>query len=92
MEHTLLTLNSPHLCFAHKQGKHGTIAGDARVWLSAMHTAVTTVEKTETTHISRWGRPQKQGGNLKTKLNGLESTQSVPQPGYHPPVGGPSGT
>ena len=85
------TLTSPNMCSAHKQDKHGTIVGDARVWHSAMHTAVRTVDKTETTHISRAGRPQKQAGNLQTKLTGWDSPQRVPQLGYCPPVGGPSG-
>ena len=79
------------MCSAHKQDKHRTIAGDARVWHLAMHTAVTMVDKTENTHISRGDRPQKQAGNLETKLAGWDSAQKVPQLGCGPPVGRPSG-
>ena len=43
------------MCSAHKQDKHGTIAGDVRVWHSAMHTAVTIVDKTEITHTYHVG-------------------------------------
>ena len=56
-----------------------------------MHTAVTTVYKTEITHILYGGRPQKQAGNLETKLTGWDSAERVPQLGYRRPVGGPSG-
>ena len=56
-----------------------------------MHTAVTTVDKTVITHISRGGRPGKQAANLETKLTGWHSAQRAPQLGYHPPVGEPSG-
>ena len=52
-----------------------------------MHTAVTTLDTTEITYISRGGRPQKQAGNLEPKLNGWDSAQRVPQLGYCPPVG-----
>ena len=79
------------MCSGYKHNNHGTIAGDAGVWHSAMHTAATTVDKTETTHISCGGRPYKQAGNLETKLSGWDSAQRVPQLGYRPPGGGPSG-
>ena len=81
------SLASPDMWSAHKQEKHDTIAGDPPVWHSAMHTAVTTVAATEITYISLGGRPQKQAGNLETKLNGWDSAQRVPQLGYCPPVG-----
>ena len=50
-----------------------------------------TVHKTEITHISCWGRPQKQAGNLETKLTGWDSAQRMLQLGYRPLVGGRSG-
>ena len=85
------TFISPHLCSARKQDIHGTIAGDACVRHSAMHTAVTIAVKTEITHISRGGRPQKQAGNLETKLTSWDSAQWMPQLCHRPHVGEPSG-
>ena len=52
---------------------------------------VTTVDSTETEHISRAGGPEQQAGKLETNLTGWDSARRVPQLGYCPPVGGPSG-
>ena len=52
------TLTSPHMCSAHKEVEQGTVAGDAVVWHSAMHTAVTTVDKKKL-HTYHAGRDPK---------------------------------